>query len=164
MPRTRAYRTDGVLTEKQRERFWDKVERTDSCWLWTANSVAGGYGRVSAYRKQWLAHRAAWHTYVERIPEGAYVCHRCDTPACVRPSHLFVGTPKDNTDDMAAKGRRAVLGGEAHGRAKLSNDQAAEIRRRVLAGEKQQGLGEEFGVTQSTVSLIKRGKTWQRAE
>lgn len=161
MPRTRAYRTDGKLTEVQRERLWAKVSHTESCWTWNGNKVQGGYGRIGVYGKPWLTHRAVWHTYMGDIPDGMHVCHRCDNPSCVRPSHLFVGTPKDNVGDMIAKGRKVSRSGEDHGYAKLSNSQAMEIRRRVLAGENQRLIGEDYGVTQSTVSLIKYGKTWK---
>lgn len=83
------------------ERFWPKVEKTDGCWLWTANTRPNGYGLFGSVG----AHRVAYELCVGPIPSGMYVCHRCDNPACVRPDHLFVGTQLDNMRDMVTKGR-----------------------------------------------------------
>ena|SRR6478609_4188748 len=89
------------------ERFWAKVEKTDACWLWTASLTKGGYGQFwfTLPRKRIDAHRAAWIITNGPIPDGLYVCHHCDTPRCVRPDHLFLGTPHDNTQDVIRKGR-----------------------------------------------------------
>jgi len=87
------------------ERFWDKVDKTGECWLWTGarrrayGYVGNGKGKVVD------AQRLAWEITFGEIPEGLYVLHKCDNPQCVRPSHLFLGTARDNTLDMVAKGR-----------------------------------------------------------
>ena len=88
------------------ERFWSKVRRTDGCWLWTASvSKAGGYGLLRVNGATRTTHRISWEIAYGPIPVGLSVLHRCDVPACVRPSHLFLGTQQDNLRDMHSKGR-----------------------------------------------------------
>jgi hypothetical protein len=106
--------TGRMLPQKFDERFWAKVAVVpgDGCWEWTASRVGrnrpgGGYGQFwcSEKQTQLKAHRVAWEQANGPIPAGMLVCHRCDNPGCVRPDHLFLGTPKDNTVDMVQKGR-----------------------------------------------------------
>jgi hypothetical protein len=94
-------------------RFWNKVLKTDDCWLWTGalnapeGTRSGGYGVVGTTRpKTALAHRVAWELVNGPIPAGMVVAHRCDNRRCVNPAHLFIGTQKDNVHDMLAKGRQ----------------------------------------------------------
>lgn len=90
--------------------FWASVAiAEDGCWNWTGAIGAGGYGSFgSGYRigLPQRAHRASWTIHFGDIPDGIFVCHHCDNPPCVRPSHLFLGTVQDNHADMDAKGRR----------------------------------------------------------
>lgn len=88
------------------ERFWAKVNKTGECWLWTASFDGRGYGQIGAGPgRNKRSHRVAWELTYGPIPEGMYVCHHCDTKACVRPDHLFLGTHGDNVRDMIAKKR-----------------------------------------------------------
>ena len=99
------------MTERRAvaDRFWDKVDRSGDCWNWTGALISTGYGHLSVgvgeTKTQVLAHRLSYVWRYGPIPDGFYVCHRCDNPKCVRPEHLFLGNQTDNMRDMAAKGR-----------------------------------------------------------
>lgn len=76
------------------------------CWLWTGPWCDSGYGRVARHGKEITrAHRMFYTVHKGEIPKGLFVCHKCDTPACVNPDHLFLGTARDNVQDMIRKGR-----------------------------------------------------------
>lgn len=77
------------------------------CWLWLASVNSKGYGWTGIRGAQRLAHRASYEAFIGGIPTGLGVCHKCDTPSCVNPTHLFVGTQRDNLRDASAKGRIA---------------------------------------------------------
>jgi hypothetical protein len=152
------------------ERFWEKVNKDGPvpthcpelgpCWLWTgamkhgkwAYGVLGGSIRGKAPK---LAHRISWEIHNGPIPDNKLVLHRCDlvNGPCVNPDHLFLGTFKDNTRDMLAKRRHKVI---------LTDEQAAEVRRRYAAGgETQAGLGREFGVSPGTIfDIVHRRVTY----
>lgn len=85
--------------------FWNKVAIGDGCWEWQANRVGGKYGQFIRDGIPRQAHRVAWEITFGPIPEGILVCHHCDNPPCCRPDHLFLGTNKDNSQDMVGKGR-----------------------------------------------------------
>lgn len=92
--------------ERLGDRFWSKVDRSGDCWTWTASRTRHGYGRIGlGHDRVETAHRVSWMLANGPIPEGVFVCHRCDNPPCVRPDHLFLGTALDNIRDMIAKGR-----------------------------------------------------------
>lgn len=86
-------------------RFWNYVDKTDTCWLWRG-SKHSGYGVINVPgRGRPRAHRLSYEMAIGPIPDGLLVCHTCDIRECVRPEHLFLGTAKDNTADCIAKGR-----------------------------------------------------------
>lgn len=160
------------------ERFWGKVEKLGNesgCWLWTGAVTHDCYGRVQFQRKARLTNRISWIIHQGPIPEGMGVLHRCDTPECVRPSHLFLGTPKDNTRDMYRKGRAGTIGdrnwtrrfpekvcrGETAVLSKLKEAQVLEIRNRFASGEKGVVLAKHFKVSRSVISNITKGRIWK---
>jgi len=151
-----------VLTAEQLVRFFAKIDRRgdDECWEWTGGRFHYGHGAFKAGGKTSGAHRFAWAIANGPIPPGMFVCHHCDNPPCVNPAHLFVGTQADNDGDRTAKGRDAR--GEAHGMAKLTDGDVAEIRRLYKsAGLLQREIGRLYGVDPTMVSLIVRRRNWK---
>lgn len=147
------------------QRFWNKVDRSggdDACWIWTARARFAGYGQIWWHGHVERAHRVAYELGRGPIPDGLFVLHSCDNPPCCNPAHLFLGTSKDNSDDMIQKGRDLHFRGEQHGRCKLTDAQVAEIRERYAAGGVTQiQLGAEFGVAHSQISRIVTRKNRQ---
>lgn len=152
------------------DRFWEKVNKTDGCWLWTASLDSSGYGHIAEGRKLRLAHRLSWEIHFGPIPNGLLVCHECDVRSCVNPGHLFLGTNTDNMRDMSAKGRshaprksmQPARQGESNGRAKLNGAQVRELRRLYASGDYTlTQLSVPFGVSFSTVHRAISGRGWR---
>lgn len=141
------------------EKFWKRVEKTDTCWLWRGPINSDGYGAVGMNFKTIRAHRAAWIYTNGSIPDGLWVLHRCDTPLCVRPDHLFLGTAKDNADDRDSKGHG--YSGSQHHLSKLDDDKIRQIRKLHSEGISQRVIAKKFGITQPNVGYITRGETWR---
>ena len=145
------------------ERFWEKVDKSGECWLWTAHRNADGYGMVGLERRGIdRSHRVAWRLANGSIPAGMSVLHRCDNPGCVRPDHLFLGTQRDNIADMDAKGRsrKNPRRGSAHHWAKLREQDIPIIRALAADGMNNTQIGRRFGVHRLTIHLILNGKNW----
>jgi flavin-binding protein dodecin len=145
-------------------RFWSYVNKTDSCWLWTGGLSSNGYGHFTVLkpqRKAYRAHRFVYESIYGEIPAGRFVCHKCDTPACVRPDHLFLGTPQDNMDDKIRKGRQ--LCGEQCNK-KLTWAKVREIRAALHAGEKATTIALRYRVHYSLVYRIQKNVIWIEKE
>lgn len=147
----------GVVVSRARAqaRFDERVTKGPVCWLWRA-SRRHTYGQINLHPfGPVYAHRLSYVLYHGEIPDGMFVCHRCDTPLCVKPEHLFLGTPRDNSRDMLAKGRGSEPPrryGPEHHMAKQTTDEVQEIRRLWATGAyTQRQLARQFGVTQSTI-------------
>lgn len=149
----------GTLKERFESRYIPVPET--GCWLWTAGALVRDgkdtYGLIAVNRVNRGAHRVSWELNRGPIPPGMCVCHKCDTPACVNPGHLFLGTHQDNIADKMAKGRDRVAFGEAQGHSKLTVAQVEAIR---LDDRPQSAIAAEYGLGQQTVSKIKRGESW----
>jgi hypothetical protein len=144
------------------EHFWPRVAFSDGCWEWTGSRDSSGYGQIGFARGVFKTNRVAWNLAFGIIPAGLQVLHRCDNPPCVRPSHLFLGTQADNIADMNAKGRARSgpqLSGYRSPRACLSEAQVAWIRAEWATGTvMQQTLALQFGVSETTIHRVVRGK------
>ena len=123
-----------IQLAKHPDHFWKRVRKTKTCWLWTGDINTRGYGVVSIGGRGMNASRAAWILNVGKIPEGLCVCHTCDNPRCVRISHLFLGSRKDNTRDSIRKDRHAR--GERSGLSKLKDEDVRLIRSLYSKGMK----------------------------
>src|SRR5258708_3055626 len=127
------------------------------CWVWTASTV-DGYGCIgNGAGKVEKAHRVSWELHKGSIPEGLCVLHECDNPLCVCPEHLFLGTKKDNSDDMIKKGRdrKVPCRGESNGMAKLTAADVADIR---SSAEGSVALGQKYGVSYKHIWQIRKGR------
>ena len=141
------------------ERFWTKVHKTSGCWLWTGTPNEHGYGRINRGKGiRVYAHRLSWELVNGSLLEELCVLHKCDTPLCVRPDHLFLGTRVDNAADRDKKGRLGDRKGESSNRAKLTDGQVRDIRSR--REQSQRALAKEFGVTPSHICNIRSGRLW----
>lgn len=136
------------------------LEPNTGCWLWTMAFDAHGYGRFNRRGRMVKAHRCSYEMSVGPIPDGLFVCHRCDTPACVRPDHLFLGTPADNMHDMMSKGRHRTVDqrGENNGNRKLTEAEVREIR---SCGGMLREVAARYGVTLATISAVRLRKVWK---
>ena len=148
------------------------------CVMWPRTRDKTGRGRIWDNGRLKLAHRWVWENLCGPIPDGKLICHHCDNPWCVNIHHLYVGTHKDNSQDMARRKRQWTQKnpkragdvirrwcrkgvhsqGEKNPRAKLSSDDANDIR---LSGEKTKALAEKYCVHRTTIQRIRRGVNWR---
>jgi hypothetical protein len=142
------------------DRFWAKVDKTDTCWVWTGTVHPSGYGGLTMDGAVLYAHRVSYEWAHGPIPDGMFVCHRCDNPRCVRPDHLFAAAQLENMRDMHRKGRGQA--GEKHSSAKLAREQVEAIRVRYAAGgTSHTKLAKEYGVSPITIGEILRHEIWR---
>lgn len=145
------------------QRFWSKVDKStpSQCWLWTASTAGKGYGQIKlpGTRRQVYAHRLSYEMHKGVVPDGLMVLHTCDTPRCVNPEHLFLGTGLDNLQDMARKGRH--LYGERNTEHRLTEAKVHRIFDLSGEGWSQARIAKEIGVGQPQVGRILRGERWR---
>lgn len=141
--------------QQRLEYYTDRSGGPDACWKWMASCTKERYGKIFFERRLHLAHRKWWEVTNGPIPHGMYLCHKCDNPICVNPGHMFVGTPRDNAQDMIRKLRGPQ--GERQGAAKLTS---ADIERIRTDSRPQSAIAADYGVSQSNISCIKRRQTW----
>ena len=182
-------------TAKHIKKFWSNVPTTDSmsCWDWSGARFLNGYGKIYICGKTRKAHRVSYFLAKGFMPHPSeYVCHHCDNPSCVNPSHLFMGRAQDNSDDMVRKQRQACgerhmsrthpeklrrgsnhcwTGsdhsiGEKNPSAKITESQVRLIRHKYGKGGVVRivDLAIEFGVSFSLISQIIRREVWSHIE
>jgi hypothetical protein len=157
------------------QRFWRNVDKDGpihpihgQCWVWVPTRTRG---RIRINGKTHNAPRASWIIHFEEIPEGLCVLHKCDNPKCVNPSHLFLGTYRDNSLDSVAKGRYNCESrgspGESNGSSKLTKEDVIEIRKLAVSGTGVVNTGTttmlscRFGVSRAQIRNIATGRSWK---
>lgn len=151
-------------------RFWAKVNKTETCWLWVGARSQNGYGAFKLHGVQWTASRLSYVWNIGPIPDRLQVCHHCDVPLCVRPSHLFLGTAKDNRVDCHRKGRQALgartrperrAKGEDVNTAKITAADVPIIRQRIAAGQSLSQIGRDYGLSKVAIRYIGIRRNWK---
>lgn len=136
-----------------------EMDPNSGCWLWSGAQHLDGYGIFNLDGSTQGAHRIAYRFARGPIPDKAFICHSCDTPACVNPHHLFAGSPAQNSRDMALKNR--VKHGQAHHLARLTETEVRLIR---SSKEGSKACGARFGVCRETIRKIRNRQLWARLE
>jgi len=141
-----------MFTYEQIEKFFEKVNKTDGCWLWTGGKTKAGYGMTHINGKQYISSRASYIIHKGEIPEGLWICHHCDNPSCVNPDHIYAGSPKQNFTDMSIR--------ERSWKTKLTVEQVKEIYSNRENGVMHKVIAKVYGVSRNTISGILNGWTW----
>lgn len=138
-----------------KDRFWKFVHKTETCWIWKgARSQNGkGYGILVRNRKFCPAHRVSYEIHFGKITDGHEICHKCDNPACVKPSHLFEGTHSENMKDCASKGRIFL--------SKISKSQAQNAAQLMRSGEPPKNIANKLNISPAHARKIRSGKCWK---
>lgn len=171
----RRKRFSNQITDLDALRARTEPDTNGGCWLWTGALTSQGYGKFMVAGSARMAHRAALELSLgQALPPGVLACHRCDTPACINPDHIFAGTPRDNIHDMVRKGRgryrfsrppassrpSGYNAGAINGSAKLTEAAAIE----VIAAPRSipsTVLARHFGVSDSAIRECRLGYTWR---
>jgi len=146
------------LTQERIKKRAD-VDPGTGCWNWSGVLHKQGYGMIRSGRTHHLTHRASYKVFKGEIPDGLFVCHRCDNRKCVNPDHLFLGTVQDNQRDMKSKDRSMF--GEKSSAAKLKESDVLQILS-LKGGMTQRAIAKMFNVSPSLVCMILKGAVWQR--
>lgn len=150
------------------ETFWSLVDKTPGCWNWTGRIGRGGYGTFLLGGSHYAAHRLSAYWFC-KVPNPRHegprttgiVLHSCDNKRCVNPAHLRVGTAAENTADSYDRGLQVVPSGGKHHRAKLTDEQAADIRKQYAElAHNQYELATKYGVCQRTINKIVNNKSY----
>lgn len=153
----------GGFMRNEFERFIEKVNKTESCWEWTAGKYRGGYGhfrkKVGDKWKMYKAHRYSYEIFKGEIPEGLLICHSCDNPSCVNPDHLFPGTVKDNSDDCVKRGRHKFGRNPKHRH--LDKETADKIRIDHKQGLSYKELEIKYSQSKAQISRVILNQIWK---
>lgn len=149
-------------TRKKIKRF-TYINQKNGCWEWQKYKNKLGYGQICYMGKQLKAHRVSWIVFKGPIPDGMCVLHKCDNPRCINPVHLFLGSMKDNVQDMINKGRHDYgmpIGIKAW-HAKLTDEDVLWIRQQEYSWKKCEEIAEKFGMSAFTIYNVFKRKTWK---
>lgn len=141
------------------EKNYDVTEK--GCWEWKGSLTHYGYPQVNRNGKVHLLHRVFFEKFRRKVPKNLCVLHMCDNRCCINPLHLFLGTKKDNTQDMIKKGRCGSLKGEKSGKSKLTEEQVREIRKLRDTGYSFHKLSKIFEITSQAIWAICVRKNWK---
>lgn len=147
-------------------RLWRRVDKNgptlthmdSACWMWTGHVIADGYGHIKRGKTMVLTHRLSWELTFGEIKDGLLVLHKCDNPACVNPSHLFLGTDADNARDRDSKGRLGNRTGSANGNAKITEDIVIQIRSSATPTKE---LAKAYNVSIPLIQKIRGKSLWR---
>ncbi len=149
--------------DELRELLARKSRVVGNCIIWAGAKLMNGYGIISPGGKQAYVHRVAYMLYVAPIPRNSCVLHSCDTPLCINPAHLRLGTPADNANDREQRGRGNHVKGEQNGKSKLTLEQVKEIKTRLKGTESFRRIARDYAVTDTTIQSIYTRRTWSHA-
>jgi len=129
------------------QRFWSKVKKTKTCWLWKASTRRDGYGQFKLNGKMVAAHRLSYTITFGNIPNNLQVLHSCDVRNCVKPAHFFLGDNNANIKDRMQKGRSKKLS--------ITDAARKQICKKYRAGGvSQMALAKQFGISQTSVCKL----------
>lgn len=154
-------KNDSQLSVKERLEK-NGVAKENGCIEWSKHKDTDGYGIISVGNAPNRVHRVSYEIYIGPIPPGMLVCHKCDNPSCFNPKHLFLGSSKDNLQDMVKKGRKPK--GEKVHNSKLTEEQVREIKIRVSKGEKVGQIAKDYPVHGRAIRLIMAGINWKHVK
>lgn len=167
--RMKRYRGVSAFSLQERIERLSIPEPNSGCWLWLGkvfpkDRPGPEYGcidvgsRALGTLKTRRAHRVSYEAFVGPIPAGIEVCHSCDTPPCVNPSHLFLGTRQDNIDDRERKGRNKIMRGEMHGNSKFTDDFVKNV---ISSSGSMKDIADRFGISLADVKNLRCPRTWR---
>jgi hypothetical protein len=151
------YKDEEVLLEEAKKRFFSKVEKTETCWIWKGSKIRG-YG-VLFYKQQIRAHRFSYMIHHGPLDKTKVICHKCDNPECVNPDHLYQGTTQENSRDASERNR--IRTGSRHHKAKITEEDLKIILDRKYKGV---DLAKIYGLSENHISFIRQGKSWKHVK
>lgn len=154
------FKTDQERSDYIKILLYKHVTKSDGCWIWNGCKNIHGYGEIKPNRVHMNASRASWIAHKGKIQKGLFVLHACDNRSCTNPDHLFLGTAKDNMQDMIKKGRNKTLRGEDCSYSKLNNEIVLGILEKVKNGISTSIIAGDYNITSKYVNEIKRGNKW----
>lgn len=142
-------------------RFWARVKKTKTCWIWTGAKNSKGYGDIMINGKHEKSHRYSYLISKGEIPYNKHVLHHCDNPTCVNPEHLWIGTNHENVLDKISKGRDSNKSGKNNPNVKLNGEKVNKIRKLYKQGEHNMvQIGKIFNVNRNVISRVVNQKYW----